>query len=1739
MNAHKYFFALLLFLLLGNSVLAQSDPLNPATWTVNQADFSEVMIITGIVEINGSEVKNDDYTIAAFINGECRSLATQPVYVPNLDRYIVTLFVYANGGTDPIEFWVHNTASNLVLPVTKTLPFESTGLVGTLNDPYLFNTLQVSVTFTKEDTWCAEDDNGYAIASVSFGDSTNTYNYRLDWSIGGRNDTITNLSAGVYYLTVTVENTYSFVDSVEILNINRTIQKPNLLAAPSNDVCIGDDVFILAYTNELDSAKYHWFDIFNNPITTTNVLTLPNLQADKLVYCQTEVRNCFSELSSISIEVYDIPNVNFSFFPTIAEPGREILFFTGEQELPNTIYRWNFGDGVIIADGRPREGHKYESEGVYKVTLRITTAEGCSREESKLINIIKPVDPNDGGGGNGTPETLIFGFNVNDALCSNDRSGSISAQVFNGTPPIRYAWSNGGSTSSIQNLLPGTYSVTITDAAGKRGVGSATVVSKYTGVIQPPALIVNGGRPICESGSAWVAAVLSYPEAQVYWYNSPTGSTPVFQGNPFILFDVDANTSLYVETRVGSCTSARIPVNVIVRQLFSEFEASATIAPPNLAISFSSLITGTDPSQSYQWEFGDGTSATGPTTSHIFRNPGIYEVKLTASTTNGCSETSSKIIRITEQSDLGVAFNIRNVRCAEDSTGSIAIEVATGTPPYTFAWSGGQTGSVINNLGVGIYKVTITDQRGITRTQEIAITSENPPIDIPAVSINGGEVVCAGEEVLLAALTNVADAEYRWYDAPTGGNLLYNGASYPLNNIQENQEVFVEAFFNGCFSPGRAATLIQVKGPDATFTASAKTINEGGTVNFNANVIVASNTYQWNFGDGSTSNGATASHIFESIDLYPVALTVTDTTGCSATTSQIIRVVSAADMVVSFAIRNVECINDQNGSLTATVFNGKPPFTFQWSTGASGNTLNNLRVGSYTLTVTDADGHSITESTDITSAVGVLTLPNIVISGDTIVCPNEAFTIYAYNQEQGVFSYYWYNAPEGGELVAVANALNLYGRNLSDELYVETRVGGCKTDTRKKIGITADDPNKGFYTSSTTIVEGDQLTFIPNLIDTSYIYSWFFNDGRISNNTTPTHTYDFPGIYRVRLDVLSRNGCLDTEVLDVNVISTNETALVLKTTQPTCEGDTNGKIIAEIVNGTLPYTFLWSNGATTATIDNLSPGTYSLTFTDADGIPITKTVNLKAKAGKPATPSISMNANMPICYKDDLLLIGTSSDQIGGYLWYDNNDNLLFIGSTLVINDILQSGTIYLETQAEGCKSDRTSVDLQVQIPNASFNVSQSGLAGINETLSFLPAVATYPVYTWNFGDGNNSTALNPQHAYLNAGAFDVTLTVKDQDGCTNSVVKEDVVTIIPADILKLSIEVDDILCEADGAGSITVIPRAGTAPYRYKWSNGATQATADNLSQGTYSVTVTDAEGRVSTSSATIQNRNIQILPPTITVNGSAPVCKGSDAFLLSRNSQFANAKTRWFDSNTAQEPILVSELYVIRQMENNRILYAQSQIDGCNSVRIPVEINVQAPTADFRVTPSPEVMEGDVVQFRLMQMNPSYSYYWEFGDNGWSTNPEPYYFYNLGGKFDVQLTVIDPDGCENKLMKEDFVTVNLLTSPQFGPDTVDPRSGKSDSQQQSGIHAAFFPNPFQQQLTVIMKVETSGSYRMQLTDLLGRAYFAQEMEMTANVPQQFQLDAGNLRLSNGIYLLHIENDNTKIIHKLLKQGF
>jgi muramidase (phage lysozyme) len=203
-----------------------------------------------------------------------------------------------------------------------------------------------------------------------------------------------------------------------------------------------------------------------------------------------------------------------------------------------------------------------------------------------------------------------------------------------------------------------------------------------------------------------------------------------------------------------------------------------------------------------------------------------------------------------------------------------------------------------------------------------------------------------------------------------------------------------------------------------------------------------------------------------------------------------------------------------------------------------------------------------------------------------------------------------------------------------------------------------------------------------------------------------------------------------------------------------------GAINITVSNGTLPYTYLWSNGAITEDISGLPAGTYNVTVTDANGCSTSST-------------SIVATVNSPITVTPAVT-------------------NTICTASLGVINITVSNGT------------------------------------------------APY-TYLWSNG------AITEDISGLPAGTY--TVTVTDANGCSTS--STSIVATVNSPIT-VTPSVTNTICTAS-LGAINITVSNGTAPYTYLWSNGAITEDISGLPAGTYTVTVTDANGCSTSSTSTI----------------------------------------------------------------------------------------------------------------------------------------------------------------------------------------------------------------------------------------------------------------------------------------------
>lgn len=437
---------------------AQSTPdsLDHTSWTINPADYDANMVINAVINIEGTESVDVNDKIAAFIGGtnNLRGVG-QPVFVPGLNRYVVSLFVYAaltppGGGTaDPasytIRFRVYDASTGVNLPCTSTIPFVPDGIVGTLAGPDTIQTVRIEINFNKDNVLCAADNFAYAKANISGG----TPPFQYLWSTGATTDSVASLSAGRYYLSVTDRNNFTKIDSVDIINTNRPITAPLLVAAPGTSVCQNTNVFVFAFSTENESPVYQWYDVINNPIHLGQSLSMLNLQASTQIFAETNVRNCLSPRSGLSVAVSPAPNAAFVMNNSIAYT-LDLITYAPAVVDPTASYQWEFGDGN--SSTLPNPQHRYQAQGNYLVRLTVTSAAGCTAQTTQFISI-RGLD-------------LGISFDATKPACATDPSGEIMVQVTNGIEPFSYTWSNGATTNRIIDLLPGNYSVTVQDGQG-------------------------------------------------------------------------------------------------------------------------------------------------------------------------------------------------------------------------------------------------------------------------------------------------------------------------------------------------------------------------------------------------------------------------------------------------------------------------------------------------------------------------------------------------------------------------------------------------------------------------------------------------------------------------------------------------------------------------------------------------------------------------------------------------------------------------------------------------------------------------------------------------------------------------------------------------------------------------------------------------------------------------------------------------------------------------------------------------------------------------------------------------------------------------------------------------------------------------------------------------------------------------------------------------------------------------
>ncbi len=307
------------------------------------------------------------------------------------------------------------------------------------------------------------------------------------------------------------------------------------------------------------------------------------------------------------------------------------------------------------------------------------------------------------------------------------------------------------------------------------------------------------------------------------------------------------------------------------------------------------------------------------------------------------------------------------------------------------------------------------------------------------------------------------------------------------------------------------------------------------------------------------------------------------------------------------------------------------------------------------------------------------------------------------------------------------------------------------------------------------------------------------------------------------------------------------TTATMTTTNLTCNGDANGGATVTAANGTLPYTYSWSNGSNSQTINGLTAGTYTVTITDAAGCELIE----QAVISEPSALQIAVSGASIPCNSGGGFASATATGGIPGYtyLWSANAG-----GQTSPMVSGLSAGTyLVTATDASQCQvigsitiASNEPIILDISSTDVSCFGENDGVAIASTTGGTAPIQ-----YTWS-----NGNALMTASS-LDAGTY--SLTVSDAAGCTTT----GTVTIDEPDYLSVIFNTVDVGCDSIDDGAAIAVNDGGVPPYSYEWDSGHNGSTASNLSVGIYKVTLTDASGCFIRAGVTVGQEDCQPFCP------------------------------------------------------------------------------------------------------------------------------------------------------------------------------------------------------------------------------------------------------------------------------------
>ncbi len=801
------------------------------------------------------------------------------------------------------------------------------------------------------------------------------------------------------------------------------------------------------------------------------------------------------------------------------------------------------------------------------------------------------------------------------------------------------------------------------------------------------------------------------------------------------------------------------------------------------------------------------------------------------------------VVKLNDNYPITTSMMLQDVSCFGGNNGHAVIAHQGGTPPFTYIWNTGSTLDSIGGLVSGNYAVSVYDNN-FCRSSHFVFIGQPPAASLTfsILTTSQCDLACSAEASVTVSGNGTPPFTYLWDNGNTTQVASALCAGYRYVTVTD---------FEGCTIGIDSIFIHPISGLNPTINET-KSIScvpgNDGIIRVTATGNNLPLSYLWNNGNTipSISNLSEGTYI----------VTVSDAEGCSSTAQYILS--DPLPLSVFLSPFSTSCPGGSDGSIMASP-GGQLPYSYLWSNGAQSATISNLTAGNYSVTVIDNTGCLGTATTAIVDGSGTM-ISTIAKVGTNCF---DSIAVLDLEVSGGVlpYSYIWSNGTTTTSI---------------EDLTIDTS-GVYLVTITDGVGCTVNDSEIIFFSEEimTTITINDSVSCSGNTDGIAtvtasagagsgdFLFEWSngFNDNT-SYTFTSTATGLSPGSYTVTItDLFTIDSC--KTVVSFNMPSAGGITSNAYVSSPILCNGGFGNVDVSISGGTPPYSYIWSNGATTQAALLVSANTYLVTVVDDNDCSDVSSVTIT----QPDSLTVSATTTNATCNSASGSITINASGGYGGVFFYtidgggtlstSSTFNTLFPGiyDAMVIDSFFCSKSIQVTVgNASGVQIDSLQTDPAI-------------CGASNGTITVFASQGALLQYSL---DGNNYQSSNIFNN-LPIGQYDI--IALDSFGCMDTTQTTIFTTTSPTID---SVSQTNPSCQSTN-GSFSIFASGGAGPLEYSLDsiNWQTASFFLGQSQGVYSVYVRDNNSCLDSTLITLNDLD----GPTIdSTNILHPHCQGLD---------------------------------------------------------------------------------------------------------------------------------------------------------------------------------------------------------------------------------------------------------------------